>query len=127
MRLGNFAKLLNIGFSDRLSVIRNIPYKNSDGTTGIRREVHPIYRDIPCRISFSFWDMPESSSLERNPIFQQVKIFCGIDTKLKKGDEVTVERIGDNSEVIHTYGGTLGNPNIFETHQELLFFQGGEA
>lgn len=127
MKLSSFGKLLEPMYTDKLSIKRYQEVTNADGTTGIALSATPIYSNVACRISFGQSDNPDSGKDDSNPIYLQIKIFCSPTVDVRKGDILTVNRIGDEGEILKTYNGVANLPFMMVTHQEVLFAKVGDA
>lgn len=126
MNLGSFGKMLNTLYTDKMSIFRHTEVLNDDTTTSVEESETPVYTDIPCRISFTSTDNPETTKEDSNPVYLQIKLFCSADIDVQKGDKIVVQRI-DNGNVIATYKGTANLPLQFVTHKEILLVQVGDA
>ena len=127
MQLAGFGSLYNKLYTDKLTVRRHTSGLNDDGTTNSQVDLEPIHNDVACRISFTGGDNPETNLEDANPVYLQTKLFCSPSYAIKKGDELFVERLGDNGEVLATYKGTASMPLVYPTHQEVLFAEVGDA
>jgi hypothetical protein len=125
MNLSVYKNLYEILYLDKLAIYKYITEINTDGTTGITLNTTPGLSNINCRISFmpSWGDNPETSNEDKNPTSQQVKIFCSPNIAIAKGDKLVATRTVD--AVVTTYEGIANNPQMFETHQEILFSNEG--
>ncbi len=127
MRLSGFGSLLATTYMDVMSINRYVPHENEDGTTGTRLPETPLHEAVPCRISFEQEDNPEPGKQDVNPIYQKIKLFCGVGTDIKKGDFVEAKKVGDDGTVIGLYKGTANLPLVYTTHKEILLVKGGDA
>ena len=126
MELSSFGKMLNSLYSDKMSVLRYKEVLNEDTTVSVEELETPVYTDIPCRISFTSTDNPETTKEDSNPVYLQLKVFCSAEIDVQKGDKIVVQRI-KNGSVIATYKGTANLPLQFVTHKEILLVQVGDA
>lgn len=127
MKLSGFGHILKIMYTDKMSISRCVETENADGTTDVSTNEKPVYIDIPCRISFSATDNPESNKEDTNPKYLQIKVFCNPEVDVIKGDKLVVSKLDDNGNVITTYTGTANLPQQFITHKEVLLVEVGDA
>jgi hypothetical protein len=127
MKISGFGKLLATTYTDKLSINRYGKVDNPDGTTGTKLPDIPVYTDIPCRLSFNQEDNPETSKQDVNPIYLQIKVFCGVGVDIRKGDFIEVEKLADDGTVLALYKGTANLPLVYTTHKEILFAKVGDA
>lgn len=127
MNLSGVSRIFQCLYTDRVSISRLQEVKESDGTTRTEVSKVPLYKDIPCRISFSSGDNPEGSTDSVNPEHLQIKVFCASDVDVRKGDTIIADRLDEAGNVISSYRGTANLPACFVTHKEILLVQTGEA
>ena len=118
MKLAGLGKLFAILYNDHMDIYRTAKESNDDNTTNISYEPQPLYKDIPCRLSFSSDDTASDAEVDRNPVKFSPKLFCGPDADLKAGDYIVVRRLADDGSVIKTYQGQVALPSWYSTHQE---------
>ena len=78
-----------------------------------------IYKDIPCKFSFSEKDNPSDSNGTYMPVLKQVVVFTDLDKNIIAGDYISGYRKDTESGVEQLVEGTCGEPNRFDTHQEI--------
>jgi hypothetical protein len=127
MKLSLFGELLETMYSDTMTVYRYTTSTNSDGTTSTKLSQNAIYTDIPCRISAVRSDNSESSLVDKNPQRAEIKIFCGTQYDIHKGDKIVATKKQDNGETLITYTGTSNLPLIYVTHAEIVLVDVGDA
>lgn len=127
MKLSIFSKILTSLYTDTIDVFTYNESMNEDGSVGIVRENKAKYRNISCRLSFDSSDNPLGMTEEKNPIYLQVKVFCDVNYKIKKGDLIKAKRLQDDGSVLGYYQGEANEAFIFPTHQEILFTHTGEG
>lgn len=110
-----------------MDIYRYVESLADDGTTIVIPATNPLYSNVRCRISFNSQDSAESSLEERNPIHLPVKIFCGPETDLRKGDKLIIRRIDDKGNIMHIYNGTVNMPLPYPTHKEAQLVEVGDA
>ena len=81
------------------------------------------YTDEPCKISFKPKpDQSDDIQSFNNPIAQQIKIFCDPNLIINKGDKFVIKIVNQDGVERTTYEGITNNkPQIFDSHQEILF------
>ena len=121
MRLGDFAGIITMMFTDKMDITRYVEQENPDGTTETALPDIPLYTDVSCRISFVSEENPKDGAVDDNPVKNTPKVFCKIDTDVQAGDYITLRRIGDDGNVLATFSGQIGLPSIYPTHKEALF------
>ena len=121
MRLGDFSRIIETTFVDKMSITRYEDKENADGSTDTVLPDAPLHEEVPCRISFPFDESPKDSDVDNVPVKNVCKIFCKRDTDIRAGDFVTVQRFDDDGNVIATYSGKAGLSSVFITHKEALF------
>lgn len=104
-------KALQYFWTDRASVFVTEKVKDPDtGITDFQRV--PLYRDIPCKLSFS--TQPPVEQGDTGQASQQVKLFLSRGYELPPGCEIQVDRDGKQ------FGYKLsGLPAVFSFHQEI--------
>lgn len=122
MRLSGFLTIVESLFTDRVDVYHYDTSVNSDGTTSVGLPDVPDIANVKCRISFSSSDSPKDSEVDETPVKFSPKLFVPVGTEIKAGDFVVARRVGDGGDVLATYRGTVGMPNQFVTHKEVLFY-----
>lgn len=78
-----------------------------------------IYKDIPCKFSFTNIDVPNDSNGSNVPVIKQVKVFTTLDYNIVSGDLIEGERMDPVSQITQPIKGKCGEPNRFDTHQEI--------
>lgn len=122
MSLWNTTKrIIESQFKDKVSIYRYVTGKNADGTTYTNREPTPVSIDVPCKISYLNFDSPNPDEVDTNLVLLNPKLFVGVDTDVKAGDYLKIDVLDMQGEIIGTYEGTAGLPNIYVTHKEILF------
>lgn len=127
MKLASFGSLLALTYTDKMNIYRHTSQLNSDGTKSTKLIQTALSTDLACRISFTAKDPSESSAEDINPIYLEVKVFCGPKVDVKKGDKLVVHRLDDDGTVLATYTGIVNMPLSFVTHKELHLVEVGNA
>lgn len=71
-----------------------------------------LYKNIPCRLSHE--SKAISSAYERNTVTQQVMLFLDNEIEIPAGAKIEVVQDG-----VRNLYGAAGEPNVFETHQQV--------
>lgn len=85
--------------------------------------------DVPCKISFNdrIWDTFHHDDMAATPYQKQPKIFMEVEHKVKTGDYIVARRYDPQTkELLFTYEGQVGVPQVFLTHQEILLDMRGD-
>ena len=127
MKLSKFSKLLAPMYNDTMTVYRREPAENDDGTTSVKLSQTPVYEDIPCRISTTKADSPNSDADDTNPQYSEIKIFCAPEYNVRKGDKIVAIKKQDDGTTLITYTGTANLPLSFVTHKEIALVEVGDA
>lgn len=118
MKLAGLGKFYTMLYDDRVDIYRTAKDTNDDQSTDIFYEQEPLYRDVPCRLSFSSDDRGADSAVDMNPVQFNPKLFCGPDQDLKAGDYLVIRRYSDQGRLCATYQGMVSMPSWYTTHQE---------
>lgn len=127
MKFSQIGRILEKLYTDKMMVWRYHDEHKPNGSTESIMDENALYADIPCRISFSTPDKSQSPEIDVNPINHTVKIFCGVNADVKKGDYIKVQRIQDDGTLLSEYDGNINEPAVYTTHKELMFKKDGEA
>ena len=127
MNLSSYGSLFTSMYSDLMTVYRHAPSTNADGTTSTKLSSIAVYKDIPCRISTTKPDNAETNLDDKNPLYADVKIFCGSQYSIKKGDKIVAIKKQDDGTTLITYTGTSNLPFVYPTHIEIGIVDVGDA
>lgn len=114
--VGNIHKALMYG--DTCTIARFNKTVDEFGDTVPARK-HVVYRGVKCKISFSNKDNPSDSNGVYMPILKQVTIYCGLEYDIKSGDYIEAKRTDTLDGINTIVKGRCGQPNRFDSHQEL--------
>ncbi len=103
--------------TDEIDIGRRMPIQNPDGTTGETNQDKPIYEHIPCHISFDSIDNPDENTVDSEPIITMLTINCPLEVDIQKGDYITARKLSFNGEVLETYVGIIGAPEVNMSRQ----------
>lgn len=97
--------------TDKMNIGRTQEIMNPDGTIGFTDPTIPIYRDVPCHISFNNIDNPDPNTAQTRPIINSLTINCPLEVDLRNGDYITAYKLSYEGNIIETYIGVIGEPN----------------
>lgn len=108
----------NLMYRDTCTISKLAKVKDKYGATNPNgREV--IYKDIPCKFSFTVVDNPGDGNDVYVPVLKEVRIFVDLDYDIKAGDIIEGYRKDDVSNVEQLIKGICGEPNRYDYHQEI--------
>lgn len=114
-----FGKLLNVYmYDDTCTITRLKQTKDQYGATKPNGR-EEVYKDIPCKFSFSEKDNPSDSNETYMPVLKQVVVFTDLDNNILAGDYISGYRTDKASGIRQLVEGICGEPNRFGTHQEI--------
>lgn len=114
-----FGKVLNtFMYGDTCTITRLKQGEDQYGAT-IPDKREEVYKDIACKFSFSEKDDPNDSNGTYMPVLKQVIVFTDLDHNIIAGDEITGYRKDLESGIEQLIEGICGEPNRFDTHQEI--------
>ena len=114
-----FGKVLsNYMYGDTCTISRLEQTTDQYGATGPKGR-KDIYKDIKCKFSFAEKDSPSDSNDSYMPVLKQIVLFTDLDHNILPGDYISGYRIDDASGIKQLVEGICGEPNRFDTHQEV--------
>lgn len=119
VNLRPFGKLLNVYmYDDTCSISRLEQTTDQYGATkpNGRKE---ILKNIPCKFSFSEKDNPSDSNESYMPVLKQVIVITDLDHNILAGDFISGYKNDEASGINQLIKGICGEPNRFDTHQEI--------
>lgn len=120
LKLSSLAKFLEqTMYKDRMDVYRLKTVENEGLTYQNIVDPIPIYKNVPCRISNNFKDLPEEDSYMINPTNQHLSVFCNPELVIEKGDKLIIHRLDDNGAEFELLTQFAGKPNREINHQEI--------
>lgn len=117
-------------YHDKCDVFVYEKVKKENGAISTQKKLTPLYKDIPCKISFSLrtWDMFSKKQIDVTPYEKQPKIFMEVEYKIEPGYYIEARRYDPKTnELIGTYEGQAGLPQVSLTHQEVLLDVRGDS
>lgn len=106
--------------TDKMDIGRRITIVNPDGSEGETSPDVPLYRDVPCHISFRSADNADPRTLDVIPITIGIVIYCDTNIDLQNNDLVTARKLDNSGEVMETYQGVIGFPVMHQSRQSVL-------
>lgn len=126
VNLRPFGKLLNVFmYSDTCTISRIKQTTDQYGANGAESR-EEVYKDIKCKFSFTEKDSPSDSNGSYMPVLKQVVVFMDLDHNILPGDFISGYRIDNTSGIKQLVEGICGEPNRFDTHQEISIQIEGE-
>lgn len=119
VNLRPFGKVLsNYMYGDICTITRLKQTTDEYGASkpDIREEV---FKDIACKFSFVEKDNPSDSNDTYMPVLKQVVLFTELDHNILPGDYISGYRLDSTSGIKQLVEGICGEPNRFDTHQEI--------
>ena len=117
INFGIMSNALQMLDTDKIDIGRRTIIINPDGTEGETNPEQPIYKDVPCHISFVSADNPDPETVDMDPVITALTINCPLDVDLQKGDYITAYKLDDNGNVLEKYKGIIGYPETTESRK----------
>lgn len=117
-------------YHDKCDIYKFSKVKKENGATSTRKSKTALYTDVPCKVSFSLrtWDMFTKKEIDTTPYEKQPKIFMEVEYKVEPGYYLVARRFDPQTgELIATYEGQAGLPQVSLTHQEILLNVKGDS
>lgn len=105
-------------YNDKISVLRLTESTDQYGAT-IPDSREEVYADIPAKFSFSSVDGAADANEVNIPILKKVIVHVSLDYEIFAGDVISGYRKDSDSGIEQLIEGICGQPNRFETHQEI--------
>jgi hypothetical protein len=118
-----------IMYHDKCDIYKYEAETKSNGAKSTKKVAVPIESDVPCKISFNdrIWDTFHHNMLDVTPYQKQPKIFMEVEHHVESGYYIEARRYDPGSgELLFTYKGQAGVPQVFLTHQEILLDMRGD-
>ena len=114
---GVMRKPLMIFDTDSMDIGRRQTITNPDGTEGESDPLTPLYSNVPCHISFKQIDNPDTDSVDTNPIISVLLINCDLSVDIQNNDYITARKLDANGNVLETYVGSIGYPQVTQSRK----------
>lgn len=114
-----YGKLLNTFlYNDKCTISRIKQTKDEYGATKPdKREA--VFENIKCKFSFVEKDYPADSNGSYMPVLKQVTVITDLDHNILPGDFISGYRIDEVTGIKQLVEGICGEPNRYDTHQEI--------
>ena len=114
-----FGKLLNTFMYNDTCTISRLKQTIDQYGANKPNSREETYEDIPCKFSFTNKDNPADSNESYMPVLKQITVFLDLDYNILPGDFVTGYRVDKVSGIKQLIEGICGEPNRYDTHQEI--------
>lgn len=117
-------------YHDRCDIFTYDKITKANGAKSTQKTLVPLYKDVPCKISFSLriWDTFSRKYIDVTPYEKEPKIFLDVEYDVKPGYYIEARRYDcKTKEIIATYEGQAGLPQVSLTHQEVLLDTRGDS
>lgn len=118
-----------IMYHDECDVYSYEDVEDEDGAVETQRNVL-VYEKVPCKISFSLrtWDMFSKKEIDTTTYEKQPKIFMENKYNIQPGYYLEARRYDDKTgQLLYTYKGQAGLPQVSLSHQEILLNVKGDS
>lgn len=116
-------------YHDKCDIYEFKQKKKANGAYSTQKAKTPKELNVPCKISFNdrIWDTFHHNDMDTTPYQKQPKIFMEVEHPVNTGDYIVARRYDPQSqELLFTYEGQAGVPQVFLTHQEILLDMRGD-
>lgn len=114
---GKIAPILNKHFNiDSMDIGRMVKVLMPNGTHRDQL-VDPLIPDIPCHFTFNRVDNADPATMDVTPVIISGTISCDESIDLLNGDLITIRKLANNGEVMHTYKGVCGEPYVVQSRK----------
>lgn len=114
-----FGKLLNILMYDDTCTISRLKQDTDEYGASKPNAREEVYIDIKCKFSFNQKDNPSDSNDAYMPVLKQVILFTDLDHNILAGDFISGYKKDEASGINQLIEGICGEPNRYDTHQEI--------
>ena len=108
----NYRKAIEKLYQGKMTVVER-QAKKDEITKRIEFDEVIVYRDIPCRLSFSNKNTTSEIDNAFN-VTQQIKVFCATELNIKAGSKLIITQNNVTNEYVHS-----GKSAIYSAHQEI--------
>lgn len=119
VNLRPFGKLLNLYMYDDTCTINRLKQTTDEYGASKPDSREEIYKDIKCKFSFNEKDNPSDSNGAYMPVLKQVIVITDLDHNILAGDFISGYKTDETSGIKQLIEGICGEPNRFDTHQEI--------
>jgi hypothetical protein len=127
MDISSFKGHFESMFTDEVDVFLYIPTKGADGSTSIARSDTASLEKVKCKLIYKSLESPADKTDDANPVELIPRVLFPLNTSIKAGDYLVVNKKASDGTVLATYSGDAGLPGIYATHQEVFLQIKGTA
>lgn len=120
----------NLMYHDKCDIYKYEKQTNPNGSKSTVKQKVPVHIDTPCKISFSLrtWDTFTHKNMDTTPYEKQPKIFLENKYKVLPGFYIEAHKCDpDTKQILFTYKGQAGLPQVCWSHQEILLDVKGDC
>lgn len=114
-----FGKILSMFMYEDTCTISRLEQTTDQYGASIPNKRVEVYKDIECKFSFAEKDSPADGNEAYMPVLKQITAFTSLDYNILPGDFISGYRIDKVSGIKKLVQGICGEPNRFDTHQEI--------
>lgn len=119
VNLRPFGKILNVFMYDDTCTISRLKQTTDEYGASKPDGRQEVYKNIKCKFSFFEKDNPSDSNGSYMPVLKQVTVFTDLDHNILAGDYISGYKTDEASGINKLVQGICGEPNRFDTHQEI--------
>lgn len=114
-----FGKILSTFMYDDTCTISRLQQTTDQYGASVPNKRVEVYKDIKCKFSFTEKDAPADSNEAYMPVLKQITVFTDLDHNILPGDFISGYRIDKVTGIKQLVEGVCGQPNRYDTHQEI--------
>lgn len=114
-----FGKILNVYMYDDTCTISRLKQGTDEYGATKPDSREEVLKNIKCKFSFNEKDNPSDSNDSYMPVLKQVVVFTDLDHNILAGDFISGYKKDETSGINQLIKGICGEPNRFDTHQEI--------
>ena len=119
VNLRPFGKILNVFMYDDTCTISRLKQTTDEYGASKPDGREEVFKDIKCKFSFNEKDNPSDSNDSYMPVLKQVMLFTDLDHNILAGDYILGYKVDEASGIKQLIQGICGEPNRYDTHQEI--------
>ena len=116
-------------YHDECDIYKYEDVLKPNGAKSTQKQKIPLEMNVPCKVSFNdrIWDTFHHNAKDVTPYQKQPKIFMEVEHHVESGYYIEARRYDTKTgELLFTYEGQAGVPQVFLTHQEILLDMRGD-
>ena len=114
-----FGKILKVFLYDDTCTISRLKQTTDEYGASVPDKREAVLTDIKCKFSFNAKDNPSDTNGAYMPVLKQVTMFTELDHNILAGDFISGYKTDEASGIKQLIEGICGEPNRFDTHQEI--------